>query len=654
MRLTLERPAATETTPPAPRTGRRVLVLPALVVLLGFVLRTVHLSYDSLDMDEADGAAFVTAGLAALLGRLFQQGENGPLYFLLLGLWSQVAGASEFALRFPSVFFGTIFVALSYATARRLLDQRAALLAALLAAGSTYLIHYAQMVKMYALLALLALWASYLLLLALERPGLRRWAAYVAAVSVAMYTHIFGVLLLPWHISYVLLRSRAYRPALRGWLAATALLTLPYIPLGLWHLDALRTISLLDRQFTGPQDLLGMLATLAREYGTRYDDLPRGAVALFFVALVGLGVLALRFARPGARRPDAALFLGLGIAVPLAVVFILVRLGAPLFASRYLMVTLPAFLLLWAAGLAALSRRHLALLLPALGAFLALNGVYLFITDIQGVRYRENWREAVAYLDSVAQEGDAVLILNSNIVNAYRYYSREPLPVVDLGPLRGLEEDARGRTLAAATQPFRRLWVLFAYFETPDYEPVRPWLEQQTHIQEQIWFRGVRVAEHVPPAVPSFAAPRPTTPVDLSFGRQVQVLGLDRGPLPRGLGQPWQVRLYWKALAQPGADYAASLRLVDAAGTVWGRADGPVGGAFHRTAGWQPGRVVPDERKLWLAPGTPPGTYRLGLRVYREDTQERLPLDGAEAAGPELALLETVVIERPIPAGSGR
>ena len=93
---------------------------------LAFALRVGGLTAQSLWRDEVDALRFATQALPALLEMFRRQGENGPLFFLSLRPWLQVAGSSEFALRFPAAAAGALTVPVVHALLRRLTCQRGA------------------------------------------------------------------------------------------------------------------------------------------------------------------------------------------------------------------------------------------------------------------------------------------------------------------------------------------------------------------------------------------------------------------------------------------------------------------------------------------------------------------------------------------------
>ena len=79
-----------------------------------------------------------------------------------------VAGTSEFALRYFSVWFGMLFIPLFYRFARRHFDFRLALLATVLSVAMPFLVDYSQEARMYTLVMCLTV---------LSMDYFLRWAA---------------------------------------------------------------------------------------------------------------------------------------------------------------------------------------------------------------------------------------------------------------------------------------------------------------------------------------------------------------------------------------------------------------------------------------------------------------------------------------------
>ena len=177
------------------------------LILLAFALRVYRLPAQSLWYDEGVSWYLTRMSLPDLTAWTADDIQP-PLYYYLLWPWARLGGTSEYALRFLSVAFGTLTVALLWATGRWLLGERAAWLGALILTLSPLHVYYAQEARMYTLLTFLGLLSSYLLLRWLEArsPNLRSpfvWAYVLTAVA-ALYTHYFAFFLLAAHALYVL------------------------------------------------------------------------------------------------------------------------------------------------------------------------------------------------------------------------------------------------------------------------------------------------------------------------------------------------------------------------------------------------------------------------------------------------------------------
>jgi hypothetical protein len=191
------------------------------LLLLAFALRVYALDSQSLWYDEAVTAQVAQQGLAEM-ARWTADDIQPPLYYAITAGWVQVAGLSEWALRFPSVFFGVLMVALAWVLGRRLFGPIAGSLAALLAALHPLWVYYSQEARMYTLLTALGMAAGYALLRVLAashgpagypKARLRWWIGFSLAAIALLYTHYFALFLLitfALHFLIILLR----RPSL--------------------------------------------------------------------------------------------------------------------------------------------------------------------------------------------------------------------------------------------------------------------------------------------------------------------------------------------------------------------------------------------------------------------------------------------------------
>ena len=95
--------------------------LAVLVSLLGFGLRVYHLGSQSLWADEAKSVVVSSWPLLSILAEQASH-EHPPLHYLLLHTLMPLAGRSEFAVRYVSLFFGVLLVGFAYVWKRGDID----------------------------------------------------------------------------------------------------------------------------------------------------------------------------------------------------------------------------------------------------------------------------------------------------------------------------------------------------------------------------------------------------------------------------------------------------------------------------------------------------------------------------------------------------
>jgi len=419
------------------RSSSPCLAAISLLVLLAFATRAVSLDAQSLWRDEVDALRFATAPWPEMLATFTRPGWNGPLYFLLLRGWIALAGTGEYAMRFFSLAFGALCVPLIYALGRRLFNQLAGFLAALLVTASPYLTWYGQEVKMYTLVLTLALLAVYAQTVGLRRAvgeeGWRRFsfswgAVQVIATSLAFYAHILAALLIPVQVLLYLAWWPRSRRQWAGTLVSLICLTLPYLPLVAWQAPLV-----LQARETGfyPYTLDEMAEVLLNGWslGILSWGRPWGVILMGTLAAWGL-VSPLFLFSPSRRGGRGRLALVCWLVIPLPIVW-LISLRQPLFTDRYLVWTAPAFYLLVALGLASLRRcggwsRWAVMLLASI--ILVFDGVNLW--QQATVPIKSDFRAAAAYIaDYRTSDEPAVLQATDGPIEKYTFKCYLPLVV---------------------------------------------------------------------------------------------------------------------------------------------------------------------------------------------------------------------------------
>jgi hypothetical protein len=124
-----------------------------------------------------------------------------------------------------------------------------------------------------------------------------------------------------------------------------------------------------------------------------------------------------------------------------------------------------------------------------------------------------------------------------------------------------------------------------------------------------------------------FSAGEPAAlPVSAQFGEWLALEGasLNQDPLQAGWGVVTS-DLTWRLLERPDGRYHVGLRLVDDAGRIWAQRDAAPAGGLQAFSEWPVGELHSDAHGLLVPAGTPPGEYKVVLRVYRTDDLGVLP-----------------------------
>lgn len=396
--------------------ARLAVITAALVatVAAGAWLRLHAIDSKSLWTDEGVSAAFTRLGWLDLVRTLWRREANMTLYYVLLRAWSHI-GDSVAMLRGFSVLPSLAAIPLIYALGRRLANTATGLTAALLLAVNAYSIRYAQEARSYSLVMFLVVLAAYFLVRAVQDGRKQDWNWYFAASALAIYAHFFAVLVVLAHWVSLRLLDKAGGQELG---AATsfrqagkriALWTLP-----IWIFIATTgagPIKWIRRP--GAHDLYFFLKHFSGNGGVRLLLLYVACTLVFCVA-------AVRSRRSGALEQWRSFLPLIWFVVPIAIA-LLFSLARPVFLARYMIICLPALVLMVAMGLTSFRQRWLALPVLALLCWLAVGGVrayYVRDFDLS----REDFRSASEYVVSQVQPQDAILFYNGAGRFPFGYY----------------------------------------------------------------------------------------------------------------------------------------------------------------------------------------------------------------------------------------
>lgn len=467
------------------RLNQQTVRLTALAVIaLGFALRLYTLASESLWYDELLQVEIAQGPLLMIFPRL--RGHAAvPLDYLISHVWI-LLGRGDGWVRIPAVLVGTLTLPLTYQLGRRLLGRAEGLLLMLLLAVAPFHVRYSQEARPYALLVLGAVLAGYGLW-RLRATG--RWR-YVVPLQIGVLifalAHFFGLAMLGPLVLFAainLLFNRQHRPAVQALAALGAVTLLPaviYLALG-WGQTLFFSSRDYGEALAEPEKLTAEekpdhgLGPQVNAAFVKYEILAPlvggGAdISLWYLnILAGLGLVYLWTRRN--YRASLLLLLWLGLPIVIVVTFLMFR-GA-FFASRYIIMVIPAYLMLVAVGLLALPRwlrcsepRWLTLLvLLVLGGF-----VLADVSADLGRQYwqqnKENWHLVGDFIARNAGPDDAVIAMRAEPAINWYY------PRAWAAPNYYWDLDIIKATAARA----KRSWIILSIFSATVDDQVEAWL----------------------------------------------------------------------------------------------------------------------------------------------------------------------------------
>jgi hypothetical protein len=145
--------------------------------------------------------------------------SHPPLFYILLRASMQLTGDSETAVRLICALTGVAIVPATYALARTLFSERAALLAMLFVTFSPALAEHSVQIRPYGLMALLSLLSCCSMIGAIEHRYKSAWFIYVMSTILLVYTHNWAwLIVIGQHVAVIMILSRR-DAAERKWIA---------------------------------------------------------------------------------------------------------------------------------------------------------------------------------------------------------------------------------------------------------------------------------------------------------------------------------------------------------------------------------------------------------------------------------------------------
>lgn len=390
-----------------------------------------------------------------------------PLYHLLLHAWRLLFGDSiQIARVFSLVFFVASIPAL-YLLAKRAYSTRASLFVTFLFSISPFMNWYASEIRMYTMFVFFTILNQYFFVRILQdkEKNDTTWAFYALTSVLGVFTHYFFFLNLLSQAIFFSFRRKLFLPSsFRRFLITATLVGSAFAP-WVWYVFFRGVVGFQDPMLSEPStvDLFSTFSQFL--FGFQNNEFNTVFLSLWPLAVV-LGIIAL--GRTRQLSPPTEYFT-LTLFISFAAAFLASYTIAPVFVSRYLIFTLPAFYLI-VANLFSTYARSTRSFIGSSIVVLALFALSIQITN-PNIAVKEQYEEAVAYLTSHTTAQDVILVSAPFSVYPVQYYYRGPAPITTLpiwnqyayGPIPDFNSESLPSEVTLATKNYQNAYLLLSY-----------------------------------------------------------------------------------------------------------------------------------------------------------------------------------------------
>ncbi|MGV8086217.1 MAG: glycosyltransferase family 39 protein [Candidatus Woesearchaeota archaeon] len=403
-----------------------------LILFLAAIVRIVDISNESYWVDEILTIRQGQATASTL--NLYLEGEmHMPLYIFLMWGWIHIFGISEIATRIFSAIFGIFSVYIIYLIGKKLFNKKIGIYSSLILALSPIAVYYSQEARLYSMFMFIVLLSFYTFILYLEK-GERKYLIWYIIINILMlYTNIFAFVVLGIHALWVLIKNRL---RLKEIVIALAISVLSLIPIIMRIAVQYSNFDKSDKSWLLPSidKIIMMLIHYAGGIGLLIVECVIIILGIFFCRrknkVINNNINTKNYTtkktknyntknktgNTDAENKNNILILIAWAIIPIIMVFIL-SIIQPLYHERYLLFTLPAYILIISFYISEFKYSYQKILI----ILIILLSSYSLIIQHQNVD-KDNWRSVSKFLKDNVKEDDYLLITPYYHQESLTYY----------------------------------------------------------------------------------------------------------------------------------------------------------------------------------------------------------------------------------------
>lgn len=385
------------------------------IIILAFALRLYRLDAQSLWFDEIVIVALARMswyeGFVAALGQGMQL---TPVFHGIIKLWMLI-GDTDWLLRVPAVLFSVLSIPLIFKIGCFYFGDNVGLLAAFIFAINPFQVWYAQELKLYALLPVIAMGAMYGFGVMVQSQGKRGLGLLILFNLVGLSAHYFMFLISSVQFLYIIVTFKRTYNLLKPWTVAQII---GVFPLSLWWLF------ILSQQFFTvgigwiPKPYWFTPFLTLWNFSFLYSEPSLLIIFALVVMIISLGV-GLWQAK---YRPQWFALIALWMFFPPAIILAISLGRTSFYVDRYFLIITPILTILIASGLLSLPGRFLSLGITLFYITVTSVGLGRAYFDVESFS-KEDWRTLAIHLDERVNPNGVVITCTDGQWLAFEYYN---------------------------------------------------------------------------------------------------------------------------------------------------------------------------------------------------------------------------------------
>src|SRR3989338_10272452 len=312
-----------------------------LILIISLFLRVYYLGNTQIWFDEGQSIWISSLNnISEIFKELVISGQQ-PLHYMLLHLWINFFGKSEFSARSLSVIFGVLTILMSYKISKLMFDRSTGTLCAFLIGFSTFHIYYSQEARPYILTLFLSLLSIYFFIRLLENQNIKILAGFIISNTLLIYNHYSGISIILIQNIYVLTQyffNKNLKLNIKTWIISQGIILTLFLPWAVVIMTYYKEKSASLFFWVPPISIDTVIRSFTEFSGSE-------SLLLIFVILFFLNKKTLSL------KKNIYYLLFLWLLTPFIILLAISKIFFPIYHERYVLIALIPFYILISKGL---------------------------------------------------------------------------------------------------------------------------------------------------------------------------------------------------------------------------------------------------------------------------------------------------------------